>query len=70
MDDAVSRVLAVTARRYPGPIANIPLHSRLRQFEAGGVNRLGFLEAEWRSQKVPFSPTLTIIQFLTSRIRM
>lgn len=40
---AVSEVAAVTLRRYPDLL--IPVHSRWRHFEAGGVDRKGALDA-------------------------
>ncbi len=43
LDDAADLVAAITRRRYP--TLEVPYHSRWRHFEAGGVDRLGALEA-------------------------
>jgi hypothetical protein len=42
LDTAVREVVTVTRRRYPK--LHIPLHSRWRHFEAGGVDRKGELD--------------------------
>jgi hypothetical protein len=42
LDSAASEVVAATRRRYPK--LHIPLHSRWRHFEAGGVNRKAELD--------------------------
>jgi hypothetical protein len=42
LETAASEVVAVTRRRYPR--LNIPLHSRWRHFQAGGVDRKGQLD--------------------------
>lgn len=43
LDDAAARVAALTRQRFPD--GQVPLHSRWRHFEAGGVNRRAELEA-------------------------
>lgn len=43
LDDAADRVAAITRRRFPD--LRIPLHSRWRHFEAGGVDRKAELDA-------------------------
>ena len=43
LDGAAERVAALTLRRFPD--LRIPLHSRWRHFEAGGVDRLAELDA-------------------------
>jgi hypothetical protein len=43
LDTVAERVAAVTRRRYPD--LRVPLHSRWRHFEAGGVDRRAELEA-------------------------
>ncbi|MEO7243757.1 MAG: URC4/urg3 family protein [Rubrivivax sp.] len=42
LGEVVKRVVAATELRYPG--GKLPLHSRWRHFEAGGVDRLGQLD--------------------------
>lgn len=41
LDEAAARVVAVTRARYPD--LSVPLHSRWRHFEAGGLDRWGML---------------------------
>jgi hypothetical protein len=43
LPEAVARVVAITRRRYPD--LKIPVHSRWRHFEAGGVDRKAELDA-------------------------
>lgn len=43
LDDVAQRVAALTKQRFPD--LNIPLHSRWRHFESGGVNRKAELDA-------------------------
>jgi hypothetical protein len=43
LDTAAQEVVDATRQRYPG--LHVPLHSRWRHFEAGGVDRKGQLEA-------------------------
>ena len=41
LDDAAARIVAVTRRRYPDLV--VPLHSRWRHFNAGGVDRAALI---------------------------
>lgn len=43
LPDVVRRVVRLTQERYPG--GQVPLHSRWRHFEAGGVDRKALLDA-------------------------
>src|SRR5438477_1688720 len=43
-DDAVGRVVAVTRRRYPD--LAVPLHSRWRHFNAGGIDRAALVASD------------------------
>lgn len=43
LDDAADRVVAATKARYPD--LSVPLHSRWRHFETGGLDRWGMLAA-------------------------
>lgn len=43
LDEAADRVVAVTKARYPD--LSVPLHSRWRHFETGGLDRWGMLAA-------------------------
>lgn len=46
LPELARRVARLTRERYPG--GEVPLHSRWRHFEAGGVDRRGFLDSRLR----------------------
>lgn len=46
MNDVVTFVQDIIDRDYPS-FDDVPFHSRFRQFEAGGIDRVGGLVAEW-----------------------
>jgi GTP cyclohydrolase II len=50
MPEAVESVLGSISKRYPD--MKIPIHSRYRQFECGGVNRLRDLEMSWAGDSI------------------
>jgi hypothetical protein len=45
LDSAVDKVLDTISHRYPN--LEIPIHSRMRHFESGNVNRMRDLELGW-----------------------
>ena len=50
IDDAASKVIDTIATRYPK--LDIPIHSRYRHFEVGGIDRVGAMELGWSSEGV------------------
>jgi hypothetical protein len=50
LDDAATAVINTMSRRFPR--LEIPIHSRYRHFEAGGVDRLGHIELGWSTDGV------------------
>jgi hypothetical protein len=53
LETAASEVIAATKRRYPK--LHVPVHSRWRHFEAGGVDRKAQLDAQLDSQPTHLS---------------
>jgi len=50
MSSAVDAVLGTISKRYP--TMDIPIHSRFRQFEHGGVDRVRDLEMSWAGEGI------------------
>jgi len=50
MSSAVDAVLSTISKRYP--TMDIPVHSRFRQFEHGGVDRIRDLEMSWAGEGI------------------
>ena len=50
LDVAASKVIDTMARRFPK--LDIPIHSRYRHFEVGGIDRVGALELGWSRENV------------------
>ena len=50
LDDAAAKVIDTIARRFPK--LDVPMHSRYRHFEIGGIDRIGALEVGWGAEGV------------------